>query len=364
MEHSPKPPSFSAFPGSLQQFLAFPESSKIVLGARRSNARLIKDCDDMGPDVCTVEGRRKMEFSMYLDIASRFLRPEDALISLADVPESPGRKRLSKMVDRTWRWFDQTLKKGIKCKLYASIPPVPKEYLANYMDFVKNNIEHVTALVFYNCNLISESFGELDKLPRVLIPPLQSPNAYLKLSQSIPAPMLAVTNDFVTHATDMGLALSSMEFLVANKRQGEEKEAVVGKEWQQQQKKKPLALDLWDPVYSNAQESLMEECKCHTCQTYSRAYICHLLNAKEMTAWVLLQIHNFYTWDKFIQNFNENEDSIQDVINYFAESYQDSLPEQSANRGPRQKGYQSFMGRPETAPENSKSYTMHSKVTI
>lgn len=42
--------------------------------------------------------------------------------------------------------------------------------------------------------------------------------------------------------------------------------------------------------------ALNEECRCYTCQNYSRAYLHHLLKAKEMLAATLLTIHNeFFT---------------------------------------------------------------------
>ncbi len=37
---------------------------------------------------------------------------------------------------------------------------------------------------------------------------------------------------------------------------------------------------------------LDENCPCYTCQTFTRAYLCHLVHAKEMLAYTLLSIHN------------------------------------------------------------------------
>jgi queuine tRNA-ribosyltransferase len=33
-------------------------------------------------------------------------------------------------------------------------------------------------------------------------------------------------------------------------------------------------------------------CPCYTCQNFTRAYLCHLIHAKEMLAYTLLSIHN------------------------------------------------------------------------
>ena len=37
---------------------------------------------------------------------------------------------------------------------------------------------------------------------------------------------------------------------------------------------------------------LDENCPCYTCQTFTRAYLCHLVHAKELLAYTLLSIHN------------------------------------------------------------------------
>ena len=35
-----------------------------------------------------------------------------------------------------------------------------------------------------------------------------------------------------------------------------------------------------------------ETCHCYTCQNFTRAYLCHLLHAKELLAYTLISIHN------------------------------------------------------------------------
>lgn len=46
---------------------------------------------------------------------------------------------------------------------------------------------------------------------------------------------------------------------------------------------------------------LDENCSCYTCQTFSRAYLCHLIHAKEMLAYTLLSIHNITELVSFTQ---------------------------------------------------------------
>ena len=42
---------------------------------------------------------------------------------------------------------------------------------------------------------------------------------------------------------------------------------------------------------------LLEGCECYTCQNYTRSYIFHLFDVKEMNANILLAIHNSWVYD-------------------------------------------------------------------
>jgi queuine tRNA-ribosyltransferase len=48
-----------------------------------------------------------------------------------------------------------------------------------------------------------------------------------------------------------------------------------------------------------------DNCQCYTCQHFSRAYIRHLIMAKEILAATLLSIHNLYTLIKLIQDIRQ-----------------------------------------------------------
>ncbi|HEY9888528.1 MAG TPA: tRNA guanosine(34) transglycosylase Tgt [Candidatus Obscuribacterales bacterium] len=46
-------------------------------------------------------------------------------------------------------------------------------------------------------------------------------------------------------------------------------------------------------------------CACYTCRTFSRAYLCHLLHAKEILAYTLLSIHNITELVSFTQRIRQ-----------------------------------------------------------
>jgi queuine tRNA-ribosyltransferase accessory subunit len=69
-----------------------------------------------------------------------------------------------------------------------------------------------------------------------------------------------------------------------------------------------MVLDLHDPIYRADKLPLLEGCSCITCKQHMRAYIHHLLCAKEMVGSVLLQIHNMH---HFLQFFVQIRASIE-----------------------------------------------------
>ncbi len=50
---------------------------------------------------------------------------------------------------------------------------------------------------------------------------------------------------------------------------------------------------------------LDEDCPCYTCRTFSRAYLCHLLHAKELLAYTLLSLHNITELIRFTTTIRE-----------------------------------------------------------
>ncbi|EGG14265.1 hypothetical protein DFA_12035 [Cavenderia fasciculata] len=68
-------------------------------------------------------------------------------------------------------------------------------------------------------------------------------------------------------------------------------------------------MNLWDVKYVIDATPIYDQCPCFTCKNHTRAYIHHLLNTHEMTAQVLLTIHNVSHYTGFfveIQNSIKN----------------------------------------------------------
>ena len=54
-------------------------------------------------------------------------------------------------------------------------------------------------------------------------------------------------------------------------------------------------LNLMNATFAEDQRPIDEQCTCYTCRTFTRAYLRHLIVAKEMLAATLLSIHNLHT---------------------------------------------------------------------
>ena len=64
-------------------------------------------------------------------------------------------------------------------------------------------------------------------------------------------------------------------------------------------------LNLFNQQYQLDTRPIEEGCKCPACRSYSRAYIRHLLKAKEMLGMRLCVLHNLYFYNKMMEEIRE-----------------------------------------------------------
>jgi queuine tRNA-ribosyltransferase len=82
-------------------------------------------------------------------------------------------------------------------------------------------------------------------------------------------------------------------------------------------------LNMVNAMYAHDPLPIDEECSCYTCRHYSRAYIRHLIIAKEMLAATLLSIHNLHTLINLTSEIRQA--IIAGQFTSFAESFLDNL---------------------------------------
>ena len=64
-------------------------------------------------------------------------------------------------------------------------------------------------------------------------------------------------------------------------------------------------LNLFNAKYELDERPIEEGCQCPACRRYSRAYIRHLLKAKEMLGMRLCVLHNLYFYNQMMQEIRD-----------------------------------------------------------
>lgn len=76
-------------------------------------------------------------------------------------------------------------------------------------------------------------------------------------------------------------------------------------------------------IYSEDFTPIEEDCKCYTCQHFSKAYLNHLFKAKEQLAGRLATIHNLYFLENLVLNIRKSikEGTFKEFYEFFASNY-------------------------------------------
>ncbi|KAJ5913155.1 hypothetical protein N7504_002038 [Penicillium tannophilum] len=332
----------------LRKFMCASNDLPLVLAPRRFPAI---PCPPVNTQtsiaVSTSDGFHQLSAQQYIE-ATQKLKP-DLVIGLADVVSGkpPGNKRRAKMVDRTHaytrdaleRLYGNTVAADEKCKAayFAPILPLDNAQQSLYLDDLADEFrDRLSGLALYESDCLSFIPESLGDLPRLLISDPRGPHAILH-EVSLGADLLTIP--FVGDSSDAGIALDFT--FPAPPRSADEREPLA------------LGIDMWSSEYAKDTSSLREGCQCYACRRHHRAYFNHLLAAKEMAAWALLQMHNFHTMDLFFQGVRESiqRGSFEQDVEAFNRTYASTLPE-STGQGPRLRAYQHPSGsnQPNRAP--------------
>ena len=151
-------------------------------------------------------------------------------------------------------------------------------------DLLEEMLPRISGLAMYDAQSSTELPEQLLGLPRLALTMPDSPHTILK---EISLGMDLFVLPFANFASEAGIAL---DFSFSTPSSDGTTSAP---------KQKPLGIDLWETAHSVDVSPLSDNCTCYACSVHHRAYIQHLLHAKEMLAWVLLQIHNHHVLDQF-----------------------------------------------------------------
>jgi len=65
-------------------------------------------------------------------------------------------------------------------------------------------------------------------------------------------------------------------------------------------------LNLMNAAFARDRQPIDDKCSCYTCRTFSRAYLRHLIAAKELLAGTLLSIHNLHALIQMVSDIRES----------------------------------------------------------
>ena len=299
---------------------------------------------DHAIQVFTSVGFQSVSESEYIQYVAR-LRP-DIVVGLSDISYGtiPGTKRVEKMGHRTGKWLDSLItelkteadnSKSLSA-IFAPVLPIDFHLQWEYLHHIVDELaESISGLAFYSSSLLPDipATTRLSSLPRLSLDEPASPHHILR---QVSLGMDLFTIPFVDFATDGGLALQ-FEFPKA----ALDEESFHAKEENGSSRVKPLAIDLSLPKHAKSVAPLMKNCNCYACTSHHRAYIHHLLSAKEMLGWVLLQIHNHQILSSFFSAIQESikAGTYEADREIFEREYESELPEGTGQK-PRARGYQ------------------------
>ena len=230
-----------------------------------------------------------LECTEYAEAIQR-LRP-DVVVGMGDVlfGHKPGVKRKESMGDRTLAWLQELLSAmendedgAPRTALFAPILPIEAEQQTYYLEALQDELrDSLSGLALYDLASVEAIPKNLCDLPRLSLGDATSPH---KLLDAMALGIDAFTIPFISETTDAGIALD-FTFPARSDPQCEGR--------------LPLGADMWSTTFASDTSPLLTDCQCYTCLNHHRAFVHHLLNAKEMLGWVLLQLHNHHIVDEF-----------------------------------------------------------------
>lgn len=325
--------------GMLHAYTATPTPLATILGARRHPAAVAPMGN--GKDyvsIYTSTGFQQLKNKAYCSIVQR-MQP-DIFIPLADLTfgnsniraHLPAPKRQLRMAERTEDWVVETIKllnaeddKGaLKHRIFAPLLPVSYPMQWEYLSRLsQDHVEHLSGLAVYDADILPDlkEHHPLQSLPRLSMDLIISPHEILR---QVRQGMDLFTILFINTASDAGIALTfSFPPPTTPDRQ-------------------PLGIDMLSQDHQVSVTPLLDGCQCYTCTKHHRAYIQHLLNAKEMLGWTLLQIHNHRVLQDFFTSIRASlmsePSTFRDHCEAFTKTYEFDIPVGTGER-PRARGY-------------------------
>ncbi|KAH8664394.1 tRNA-guanine(15) transglycosylase-like protein [Xylariales sp. PMI_506] len=330
----------------LHAYTAMPSDFVTIMGPRRHPAVVAPMGNGASyVSIFTSTGFQNLDLARYCD-AITTVQP-DIVIPLADLTfgdSTPNAKRQLRMVERTEEWIDAFFKtlspqeklQPLGIHPFAPLLPVSYPMQWEYLNRLsEDHAQHLDGLAVYDIDILAElqQHSPLLPLARLSMDPPKSPHHILR---QVGLGVDIFTIPFVNVMSDAGVALT-FSFPAP----------------QSSDKVLPLGINMWSEEHQVSLEPFVEHCTCYACTRHHRAYLQHLLNAKEMLGWNLLQIHNHHAITTFFDAIRAaiSDGTFEAKAADFSRVYDPDLPLGTGER-PRARGYhfKSEAGQPKRNP--------------
>lgn len=266
--------------------------------------------DSGGFQVFSLAGLRKIKeegvyFNSHIDGRKIFMGPEESMqiqsnlgstIAMAfdECPSSKAdRSYVQASVDRTTRWLERCKKE--MARLNSLEDTVNKNQMLFAIDqgaiFDDIRIEHAKRISEMDLDgyavgglAVGESHEEMYHILDVTVPHLPKDKPTYLMGVGTPANIL--------EAVERGVDFFDCVYPTRNGRHGHAY-TNHGK------------INLFNAKYEKDMRPLEEGCMCPACRRYSRAYIRHLLKAKEMLGMRLIVLHNLYFYNTMMEEIRD-----------------------------------------------------------
>ena len=266
--------------------------------------------DSGGFQVFSLAGLRKIKeegvyFNSHIDGRKIFMGPEQSMqiqsniastIAMAfdECPPHPAtRQYMQNSVDRTTRWLDRCKKE--MDRLNSLDTTINKSQLLFGINqggiFEDIRVEHAKRISELNLDgyalgglAVGESHAEMYDIIEKTVPYLPEDKPTYLMGVGTPANIL--------EAVERGVDFFDCVYPARNGRHGHAY-TNHGK------------MNLMNKKYELDDRPLDETCDCPTCRKYSRAYIRHLLKAKEMLGLRLMVTHNLYFYNNMMEEIRD-----------------------------------------------------------
>lgn len=320
------------YPGSGRDLMCLSPKIPLFVSLRRANpVQITKSNGDKYVAIMTSEGTKELPINEFYRFVAK-MNP-DVILSLADIPTiektsdqpadvipRPGGNRIKKMTLRTERWMENLIEylsssssSSKTPDLFAPVLPyVDLRTQTPYLEYLENlnkngKLSGLSIWSKYGHTLVREKDAnpdqslwkntidflkekKLDTLIRYNNSLMETPHDIL--DQILESGSDLFNGDLVDTFTDAGVVL---DFVFPAPQDSSPESASP----------KPIGMNMWEDQYTEDMSTLGTDTP-NVTGTHNKAYIHHLLNAHEMTAWVLLKIHNLNVLDLFFKGIQES----------------------------------------------------------